>query len=305
MAGSGERDGLVSVLFHTLLKDEAELRHDLVHPQQRTTVTHLRRFLEHFLEAGYEFLSPDELLTTSTEGSGRRAVLTFDDGYRNNLRAVPLLRELSVPAILFVTTDQVDRQHAFWWDVVWRERRRRGASAEVIDREIRALKSRPPEAIADHLTVEFGAHSLDAVSDLDRPLTAEEVRELVPDSGFHVGNHTADHAILPLLEPEDAAGRIRRAQRRLTELTGKPPVAIAYPNGDLSPAVVAAARDVGLRLGWTLQPRKERPAAGRSPDRDLSLGRFVLWGDRDIDEQCRLFRADHSLYTLLKNRGRA
>lgn len=300
----GEGDGLVSVLFHTLLEDERELEQDLLHPQQRTTVAHLRGFLERFLEAGYSFLSPADLLAAGPDLPGRHAVLTFDDGYCNNRLALPILRELGVPALLFVTTGHVDAQKAFWWDVVWRERRRRGETAERIDSEIASLKARSPEAIDAHLVAEFGSASLHPVADLDRPFTADELTELSRQPEIHLGNHTTDHAILTLLEPADIERRIRGAQDRLREITGAPPVAIAYPNGDLSPGVLTVTRDLGLRLGWTLQPRKERPAAVRLPGRELAMGRFVVWGDRDLDEQCRLFRSDRSLYTLLKGGGR-
>lgn len=47
----------------------------------------------------------------------RAAVITFDDGYADNLYAAkPLLERYGFPATLFVTTGQTNRPSEFWWD---------------------------------------------------------------------------------------------------------------------------------------------------------------------------------------------
>src|SRR5262245_40503041 len=47
----------------------------------------------------------------------RTVVLTFDDGYADNLyQAKPLLERYGVPATVFVTTGAMGQQQEFWWD---------------------------------------------------------------------------------------------------------------------------------------------------------------------------------------------
>lgn len=44
-------------------------------------------------------------------------VITFDDGYADNLlEALPLLEEFNVPATFFVTTGKIGSHEEFWWD---------------------------------------------------------------------------------------------------------------------------------------------------------------------------------------------
>jgi len=47
----------------------------------------------------------------------RAIVVTFDDGYYDNLyNAKPLLERYDIPATVFVTTGYIGHKHEFWWD---------------------------------------------------------------------------------------------------------------------------------------------------------------------------------------------
>jgi Polysaccharide deacetylase len=52
---------------------------------------------------------------------GRPLVITFDDGYADNLyNAAPLLDRYDVPATLFLATGYIDGAREFWWDALER-----------------------------------------------------------------------------------------------------------------------------------------------------------------------------------------
>lgn len=80
-----------------------------------------RHFAEH-LEVLRQRCSPialGALKKSLTAGKRLRkpAVVTFDDGYADNLvNAKPLLERYEVPATVFVTTGYVAQDRSFWWD---------------------------------------------------------------------------------------------------------------------------------------------------------------------------------------------
>ncbi len=64
-------------------------------------------------------LSLRELVRRAAVGRlpDRAVVVTFDDGYADNLHAAePLLRNAGVPATVFVTTGGLETGQPFWWD---------------------------------------------------------------------------------------------------------------------------------------------------------------------------------------------
>ena len=62
--------------------------------------------------------SLSQLIGSRERGCQRRSVIvTFDDGYADNWYvATPLLQRYDVPATIFVTTQAVGSERAFWWD---------------------------------------------------------------------------------------------------------------------------------------------------------------------------------------------
>jgi peptidoglycan/xylan/chitin deacetylase (PgdA/CDA1 family) len=79
------------------------------------------RFAEH-LEVLREYAMPmklGQLSVALNDGRlpDRSVVVTFDDGYFDNLRnAKPLLERYDVPATVFVTSGFIGQKRQFWWD---------------------------------------------------------------------------------------------------------------------------------------------------------------------------------------------
>lgn len=68
-------------------------------------------------------LSLGEYLQRAQSGNipSRAIVITFDDGYLNNLEyALPLLERYGIPATIFIATGYLGSRHPFWWDQLTR-----------------------------------------------------------------------------------------------------------------------------------------------------------------------------------------
>ena len=75
------------------------------------------RQIDELLASGYHFIAPDEFLRflAGQAGLPRRALLlTFDDGYADLPRVVPILETRSIPAIVFVVTGRIGQANL--WD---------------------------------------------------------------------------------------------------------------------------------------------------------------------------------------------
>jgi peptidoglycan/xylan/chitin deacetylase (PgdA/CDA1 family) len=71
------------------------------------------------LAAGYRAISLDDLVSAVRRRRvpDRAVVVTFDDGYRDNLTiAEPILAAYGIPATVFVSSGYASSQHEFWWD---------------------------------------------------------------------------------------------------------------------------------------------------------------------------------------------
>ena len=81
-------------------------------------VSDFRRQMEYMLRRGYTPVTLEEfqhsLAGRETTG-GKRVLVTFDDGYRDNYtHAFPILQELHIPALIFLVADFTRRTN--WWD---------------------------------------------------------------------------------------------------------------------------------------------------------------------------------------------
>lgn len=264
------RPTLAVALLHSIHRDRGGAAAQALAPDQRVTRDDLRRFLEQMLRAGYRTVRPE--LAGDPAGGERQLLVTFDDGYFNNTWALDVLEEFDAPAIFFISTSHVLHGRSFWWDAVARRMRASGRSEREVAARIGGMKRTRTVEIERSLRGLFGPSVLHPLGDADRPLTPAELRDFAAHRCVTLGNHTSDHQILTVCDEAGMRASIAAGQRELLEMTGVRAWAIAYPNGDCSPAVMRAARAEGLTLGFT-----SRPHGNVLPVKErLSLGRHIL-----------------------------
>ena len=136
-----DKSALLTFLFHGLFNDEHEIYLNLVDPQQGITVDMFRRFIEYYLNNGFIFVSPDDILN-GLANDKKYVLITFDDGYYNNHLAISILKEYQVPAIFFISSNHVALNKSFWWDVIYRERIKENTPLGQIRKEQVRLKQK-------------------------------------------------------------------------------------------------------------------------------------------------------------------
>jgi peptidoglycan/xylan/chitin deacetylase (PgdA/CDA1 family) len=126
-------------------------------------------------------------------------------------------------------------------------------------------------------------------------VTAGQVRELAA-RGHLVGSHTHTHpAPLSRLPEGVIADEWRVSRELLADLLGAPPQLAGVPGGDVSPVVVATARDAGYRYLMTSEPTRRT-----RDDGDLTVvGRYTIWSSTSPSRAAAL--ADGSSLALSRS----
>jgi len=294
----GDRPGLLAFLFHGIRIEKTDSQ--TCDPNQLIAPDVFARFLDHFAQHGYEFTSPADL-EHGLSRDGRYVMITFDDGYYNNTAAIPVLEQFACPATFFIATGHIESGEAFWWDTVYRERSRQHVSISTIAREFESLKEHPFHVIRDKVIKEFGGDVFETRGDQDRPMTTDELRSFAAHPLVHLGNHTVNHAILTACSVELARDQITRCQEALARLVGVTPDIISYPNGNVNPDVVEAAKGAGLRFGITTVERKNHlTSVGRFRE-PMRIHRMLVTESSVGDGLFRSLRAPISVRRMLHN----
>lgn len=290
-----ERPSLISFLFHTVFEDQKEMNLNLIAPQQEMTLENYRQFIEYYLAHGYQFVSPEDVVR-GLDPSGKHILITFDDGYLNNQRLLPIMREYKVPALFFISSNFIKYQKSFWWDIVYRERKKRGVSEKKIGQENKLLQTMTHDAIEHYLKETFGKKTLLPVSDLDRPFSPQELKDFSREKYVFLGNHTKDHAILTCYDAEEMRSQIVDTQNDIYEMTGKYPLAFSYPNGNYSDAIVQMIKEMRFKLGITCDFGKNFLPIDFDTDQALKMKRVRFSSGYRIVRQSPLFCSDISLF---------
>jgi peptidoglycan/xylan/chitin deacetylase (PgdA/CDA1 family) len=181
----------------------------------------------------------------------RSVVVTFDDGYRDNLDvAAPLLASFELPATVFVTTGYLGLARDFWWEELAEVCALAGIDPRERWERLRGLDRREREGELDGLW---------AVAGRERPepstaLTPAEVARLAAAAGIEIGAHTRTHPHLSTLTEAEQLEEIDGSRRELEAALGEPVTSFSYPHGDFSPATKRLVGAAGLTLACTTAP---------------------------------------------------
>jgi len=221
-------------------------------------------------------------------------VVTFDDGYRDNIEiALPILRKYGVKATFFLATGYLDG------GMMWNDRLIEAMRASVgrtvdlcnagmgqlhigdlavaqhstkrvlstIKRWPQAERSEFVDEIARSAGVDFSARTM---------MNGPEVVSLA-DAGMEIGGHTVTHPILRTLTADQSRNEITECKSMLEDLIRREVVSFAYPNGrpgqDFSEDDVVRVREAGYQGAATTEWGCALPVSD-----NFRIPRQSLWG---------------------------
>jgi peptidoglycan/xylan/chitin deacetylase (PgdA/CDA1 family) len=248
-----------------------------------------------WLAANFEVLPLLDAVRALREGRlpPRALCVTFDDGYADNHElALPVLRRLRLPAMVFVAAGFLDGGCMFN-DVVTEAVRNAagpvleledlgfgrlpvtadGLRRQAIDRILRRLKYLEPER--RHASALRIAERAGASVPVNLMMTPAQVRALHA-GGVAVGAHTFTHPILANIPLKRARDDIVAGRERLEEIIGAPVRVFAYPNGRPGRDYRREHAELARQLGFEAAVSSAWGAA-RAGDDLYQIPRFTPW----------------------------
>ncbi len=237
-----------------------------------------------YLEKYFEIISADEFYNRYINDNfkGTEVVLTFDDGYKNNLKVLaPILKSRNLPYTIFITTNNISNGSLFPTSIVRLvvfgsslkqlqvpsiekkfsletliERKNAASQLSVI------LKTSQISVVEDVCKDLLNNLEQSELSDLIRkhssivPMTWDEVREL-KDLGATIGAHCVDHICCHSNQDQnEVQQQILNSKLIIEKELNQPCEYFAYPNGDFTEFSKMCVKDSGYKLGFSTKKYK-------------------------------------------------
>src|ERR1700730_13411003 len=255
------------LMFHEIQQD---CRSELM---TGTSVALFDYSLNWLRQEGWEIVSLETCLErlATDPGPGRYAVLTFDDGYRDNVAtALPILERNNAPFMVYVPTGAPTRTLPSWW-LGLREMFRLGDTVTIDAMGMRFHCPKFHEKMLGLYKVNEWIHqdyhrvamlastfnragiSLSALNEAYF-LNERELQSLARHPLASIGGHTASHAALSSLDVLSARAEMADNRSYLEQLLQLPVRHFAYPYGDsraCGPQEAHLAKEVGFSTAVT------------------------------------------------------
>lgn len=227
-------------------------------------------------------VSLDQIADAVTHGRTlpqRAVAVTFDDGFSDTFElAFPLLRRHDIPATVFVSTEHLEHNEPFWFEITAHLMLRippraiafdecpaglpaaddmvaRRAAIAQLHGILKACANPRRRMLVEEWCARFAGHIEAHARELSKPITRPQLLQMA-GAGIHFGSHTVTHPNLALA-PQDAIDReLRDSRTYLTQLLGRPVRSLAYPFGTpdtYDERVKSVARACGYELALSFR----------------------------------------------------
>ena len=203
--------------FHGIYSNQDDFQFDgSIEKRSLILISDLEEIIVSLISKGYIFKKFSEL-----NGTRKEICITFDDGYANNLLLRDLAQKYKIPFTIFVCGRFIEEVKMYWWDIQY--------NIGPVTKPFKIKKNYSAESLWNN----YSAQKSDSlISQINRPLTIDELVSLSKDSFFEIGCHTYSHTIANRINAASFVKDVERSIAFIENVTGKRPRCFAFPDGD-------------------------------------------------------------------------
>ena len=243
-----------------------------------------------YLKKKYNIISIEDLqkhLNNKKKLPSYSLLITFDDGETNFLpNGLPVMKKYNIPGCVFVITQMIDTEEAFWWEVVRTHEKAAGENPVAIRNKINILK---------------GLSNFERLQILktypkikQQQLKLKNLYQLVKNDIF-VGNHSNTHPMFDKCTLEEINIELDNSREHFEKWNLPGYSIFAYPNGNHDSRTEKALLMRNIRMAFVfdhkINSKKINP---------LKISRIRTNSDMIISELKVKISGLHSLLKSLK-----
>lgn len=271
------RSGMIFTMHHVRPKPVQKAFDPNAHLE--ITPEFLNLAIETLKSEGFEFIRLQDLPQRLEEPKKQPfAILTLDDGYKNNRdHALAVFEAQNVPATIFVTKGFGERTAIIWWEVLVHLLERLTSirfdlgdgekvhslstadeKYEFFDRFTKVFWHRDELDFVGKLDAAARGNGIDPLQlTSDLTMSSEELAAISQHELIDLGAHTQRHLAIGRLDEETAREEISHSVEWVETLTGKKPKSFAFPYGNQISATnrdIQLVQSLGIELSVTTMP---------------------------------------------------
>ena len=226
-----------------------------------------------FLKNNFEVVPLREALERKARNRTSKrplAVITFDDGYLDNIKvAHPILKRHALPATFFLAAGSIGNEEPMWTsrvETIFKNTPVRNLALATLSklrhyeldspdermrvcyevkREMKEVPDERRQAILEELEAKAGPVERGELQ--SEMMSWEEARRLASDPGVEIGSHSVSHRMLANLSDEAIRGELEESKRVIEREIGRPVRFLSYPGNSYDERVKKQACVTGYQ----------------------------------------------------------
>lgn len=180
--------------------------------------------------------------------------ITFDDGFENNLtEAAPILLELDIPFIIYITTNFIDKQEMSWIDKIeyaveftkvkkirlpWGNKfhfidsiKKKKELLSLIRYHVKNSRNINEDEVVKSLSYQMGISKINKDKFLDKKISWKQIQKFSNNNLVSFGGHSHNHRILSYLSEKELSFEVGKCLDLLNVNANVRTLHFSYPEG--------------------------------------------------------------------------